>query len=114
MSSLLIKLIVFPATLSAVDFAVADMQLGGANALWAGLVLALAAHAIDLMLLRRIGAFWTALADAPLFIALLSFVPALLGQSALSISGAIWMSVVLTLTEYALHLHALVHGKVQR
>ncbi len=114
MSSLLIKLIVFPAALSAVDFAVADMSLGGINALWAGIALALAAHVIDLLLLRRIGAFWTALADAPLFIALLSFVPAMLGQSSLSISGAIWTSVVLTLTEYALHLHALVHGKIRR
>lgn len=109
MNSLLIKLLAFPAWLGVANFLFPDIEFTTPGALMlVGVVLAIVAHLLDLLLLRRVGVFWSAIADGIVFLLILANLRLIYPAVFLSFPAALWVAFFAAAGEYFTHLHALV------
>lgn len=102
---LLIKLIVCPSVVILSDYLLASIDYASLyQAIIVGLVLAFAAHAMEVLLLRR-GTLWmSTLLDLAAAILILFFSQFLLPGSRVLFIGAFLTAVLLTFTEYFQHV----------
>lgn len=112
MTGLIMKIFMSPLTLLISDYLFDQVNYGNLyQPIIVGLILALLAHLMELMLLRR-GTLWLSLAaDALAAVLLIYFISNLFAGARVTLPGAIFTAILIGVTEYVQHVYLITSDK---
>ncbi|MFZ5353031.1 MAG: DUF2512 family protein [Bacillota bacterium] len=115
MTGLIMKIIACPAALLLSDLLFAGIDFGSAyQAVIVGLILAVSAHLMELLILRR-GTFWISLtADFVTATLIIYFVSNLFYNAYVTLTGAVLAALIVGVTEYLQHAYLIRTGKTKK
>lgn len=115
MVGLIMKLIICPVTLI-----ISDVLFRGLNyatvsqAIIVGVVLALSAHMMELLLLRKENFWISTIADFIASFAIVYFSQFFFANARITFSGALFAAILLTFTEYFQHMYLIKTGRTRK